>query len=123
MKRVVVLSLTMVAMSTSIAFAQNGGPTYQGDPGVYKVIFEDQNFRVISATWKAGATDKPHTHPIPSVIYFLTDCTQQLTAADGTKRDITSKAGTSNAVPIIAQPHTAHNVGAADCRAVFVERK
>ena len=44
-----------------------------------------------------------HTHPIPSVIYFLTDCTQQLTAADGTKRDITSKAGTSNAVPIIAQ--------------------
>jgi hypothetical protein len=38
MKRAVVLGLMMVAVSTSIAFAQNGGPTYQGDPDVYKVI-------------------------------------------------------------------------------------
>jgi hypothetical protein len=90
---------------------------------VYKVIFEDQNFRVISATWKAGTTDKPHTHPLPSVIYSLTDCTQKLHAADGQTRDINSKAGASTAVPVIPQPHTAQNVGSADCRAIFVERK
>jgi uncharacterized RmlC-like cupin family protein len=110
-------------MSASISLAQSGQPTYLADPSVYKIIFEDQNFRVISATWPPGGTDKPHTHPLPSVIYFLTDCTQKLRAADGTERDANSKAGTSMAVPIIAQPHTAHNVGSAACRAIFVERK
>jgi len=27
-------------------------PTYEGDPAVYKIIFEDQNFRVIATTRK-----------------------------------------------------------------------
>ncbi len=115
-------SVALLCMASS-AVAQSGSPTYQGDPDVYKIIFEDQNLRVIAATWKAGATDKPHTHPLPSVIYFVTDCTQKLHAADGQIRDVNSKAGTSSAVPIITQPHTAENVGSADCRAIFVERK
>jgi hypothetical protein len=115
--------LALLGIGTSASFAQNAAPSYQADPDVYKVIFEDQNFRVISATWKAGTTDKPHTHPVPSVIYFLTDCAQKLHGADGSVREVNSKAGSSNGVPIVAQPHTAQNVGATDCRAIFVERK
>ena len=123
MKRALILGMALLGMSTSISLAQSGQPTYLADPSVYKIIFEDQNFRVISATWPPDGTDKPHTHPLPSVVYFLTDCTQKLRAADGTERDVNSKAGTSNTVPIITEPHTAHNVGSAACRAVFVERK
>jgi hypothetical protein len=123
MKSRIILGIALLGMSTSISLAQSGQPTYLADPSVYKIIFEDQNFRVISATWQPDATDKPHTHPLPSIAYFLTDCAERLRAADGTERDVNSKAGTTITVPIITQPHTAHNVGPAVCRAIFVERK
>ena len=83
----------LLYMTSSAAVAQNAPPTYQADPSVYKVIFEDQNFRVIAATWKAGATDKPHSHPVPSVAYALTDCALKLTSADGKTVNVNPKAG------------------------------
>jgi hypothetical protein len=113
-------ALLMVAAAT--ANAQNAPPTYQADPSVYKVIFEDQNFRVIEAVWKAGATDKPHSHPVPSINYSINDCQLVLTGADGTKRTINPKAGTATTVPVIPS-HTAYNAGSADCHSIFVERK
>jgi hypothetical protein len=89
---------------------------------VYKVIFEDENFRVIAATWKKGAHDKDHSHPLPSVGYAVTDCALKVMAPDGKSRDVNSKAGSANAVPT-TQSHHAENVGASDCQVVFVERK
>jgi quercetin dioxygenase-like cupin family protein len=118
-----VLSIAMlIATPCAASFAQDAPPTYQADPGVYKLLFEDQNFRVISGTWAPGATDKPHSHPVPSVAYALTDCTLQLTSADGKIVTITPKAGSVNAAPVTAS-HTGHNVGASECRTIFVERK
>jgi len=115
-------AVALAPLASLAAFGQNAPPTYQADPSVYKVIFEDQNFRVIAATWGAGATDKPHSHPVPSIAYALTDCTLELTSADGKTVNINPKAGTAAAVPITAS-HTAHNTGPAECRTVFVERK
>lgn len=117
------LSLVVLALGSLAAYAQEAKPSYEADPSTYKVIFENQNFRVIEATWKAGQTDKPHTHPIPSVIYNLTGCTLKLHNADGKVREATSKPGTANAAPIVLKPHTAENVGSTDCRAIIVERK
>jgi quercetin dioxygenase-like cupin family protein len=107
---------------SSAALAQNSPPTYQADPSVYKVIYENDNFRAIAATWEAGQTDKPHSHPVPSVLYSLTDCTLKVTNADGTTRDVKNKAGAAMDVPITAS-HSAHNVGDTTCRVVFVEQK
>ena len=76
-------TVTLLYMASSAAVAQNAPPSYQGDPDVYKVIFEDQNFRVIASTRKKGVHDKVHGHPVPSIIYFLTDCTTKQYAADG----------------------------------------
>jgi hypothetical protein len=115
-------AIGLLCMASSAAIAQNAPPTYQADPSVYKIIFEDQNFRVIAATWKAGATDKPHSHPVPSVVYSVTDCAFKLTSADGKTINRNPKAGTVRAVPITAS-HTATNVGPTDCQAVFVGRK
>jgi len=106
----------------SAATAQNSAPTYQADPDVYKVIFEDQNFRVIATTWKKGATDKPHSHPLPFVSYLLDDCTLRIHNPDGSTRDLPGKAGAANAGAVTAS-HTAENVGAADCHGILVERK
>jgi hypothetical protein len=121
-QRIALGTMVLMLLASTVAIAQNAPPTYQADPSVYKVIFEDQNFRVIAATWKAGATDKPHSHPVPSVVYSVTDCAFKLTSADGKTVNLNPKAGTVTAAPITAS-HTATNTGPTDCQAVFVERK
>jgi len=125
MKRCITLALSTMALVSVTSFAaaaQTAPPTYQSDPAVYKVIFEDQNFRVIAATWPKGLHDKAHSHPVPSVVYSLTDCVIRLHAPDGTTRDFTNKAGAAQAVPITPS-HTAENIGPGECRLLFVERK
>jgi hypothetical protein len=114
------LSAAMIWIAS--AAAQDAPPSYQADPSTYKVIFEDQNFRVIAATWKKGETDKPHSHPLPFVVYALDDCAVRVHNPDGTSRELKSKAGTAFAGPITSS-HTAENPGEADCHAIFVERK
>jgi hypothetical protein len=120
--RLLAFSTIGLLAAVSATAAEQSPPTFQGDPDTYKVIFEDQNFRVIAATWKKGATDKPHSHPVPFVVYPLTDCTIRLHNADGTTRESPSKAGTVFAGPISAS-HTAENISGSDCQAIFVERK
>jgi hypothetical protein len=96
----------------------------RGGPGCLKVIFEDQYFRVIDSVRKKGVHDKLHSHPVPSIVYHVTDCTSLVYGPDGkpTPSPTNSKAGTAFAVPIISA-HSAENVGPADCHQIFVERK
>jgi hypothetical protein len=112
----------IIGVISMAATAQTAEPTYKGDPDVYKVIFEDANFRVIEANRPLGATDKQHSHPLPSIVYNVTDCKTKLTDADGKTRETVSKADTAGAVPIIAS-HTAENIGTANCKQIFVEKK
>ncbi len=122
MVRRAMLGLAAAIIWATLATAQDASPSYQADPAVYKVIFEDQNFRMIAATWKKGATDKPHGHPLPFAVYALDDCTLRLKNPDGTTRELASKAGTAFAGPITSS-HTAENISGSDCRAILVERK
>ena len=114
--------LGVAAIWIGSAVAQGVPPSYQADPTVYKVIFEDQNFRVIAATWKKGSTDKPHSHPLPFVAYALDDCTIRVHNPDGTTRELKNQSGVANTGPITVS-HTAENVSASDCRALLIERK
>ena len=116
-------TMAVLYMASSAALAQNAPPSYQGDPDVYKVIFEDQNFRVIEAVRKKGVHDKPHSHPLPSIVYNLTDCTTKQYAADGKTSESTSKAGTARTTSVITTSHSAENTGQSDCKTLFVERK
>ncbi len=50
-------AISAALVTATVAFAQTAPPTYQGDPDVYKVIFEDQNFRVIATNRKKGVHD------------------------------------------------------------------
>jgi hypothetical protein len=112
----------LAVLASTISAVHAAEPTYKGDPDVYKIIFENADFRVIEAIRKKGVHDKPHGHPVPSVVYNVTDCQARLYAADGKTRDSNSKAGTADAVPVIAS-HTAENIGPADCKQIFVEKK
>ena len=112
----------ILGLASTGAIAQTAEPTFKGDPAVYKVIFEDANFRVIEANRPAGVKDKAHGHPLPSIVYNVVDCKTKLTAADGKTRESVTKAGTAAAVPIIGS-HTAENIGTTACKQVFVEKK
>jgi hypothetical protein len=122
MVRRTVLGLGAAMIWIASAAAQDSPPSYQADPATYKVLFEDQNFRVIAGSWKKGTTDKPHSHPAAFVVYALNDCVLRLHNPDGTIRDNKTKAGTAFAGPITPS-HTAENAGESDCQAIFVERK
>jgi hypothetical protein len=116
------LSAALIVGTASDAIAQTAEPSYKGDPSVYKVIFEDANFRVIEVIRKKGVHDKVHGHPVPFVVYNVTDCKTKLYAADGKTTEIDGKAGTANAAPAIAS-HSAENTGNADCKQIFFEKK
>ena len=63
--------------------AATAEPTYKADPSVYKLIFEDANFRVIEATHPKGVRDEAHSHAGPFLVYNLTDCAMKTTAPMG----------------------------------------
>ena len=112
----------ILGLASTGAIAQTAEPTFKGDPSVYKVIFEDANFRVIEANRGPGVKDKPHGHPLPSIVYSVTDCKTKLIGADGKTRESITKAGTASAVPVIAS-HTAENIDKTSCKQLFVEKK
>jgi hypothetical protein len=119
----VILGAAMIiGMASGSAVAQTVEPSYKADPSVYKVIFEDANFRVIEANRKKGVKDKSHSHPQPGIIYNVTDCKSKLHNPDGTTRDNDGKAGTASATPVTAS-HQAENVGSGDCKQILVEKK
>jgi hypothetical protein len=122
MYRLALITAFALALSTPLAFAQQAKPTYEGDPSVYKLIFEDQNFRVILATRKAGVHDKTHGHPSPGIVYNITDCKSKIYDANGKTREAGRKAGTASAVPVIPS-HSTEEIGPNDCQQLFVERK
>jgi hypothetical protein len=111
----------MIGVSSS-AVAQTVEPAYKAAPDTYKVILEDNNFRVIEANHKKGVRDKMHSHPVPFVVYNLTDCKTRLYTPDGATKEVAGKAGTASANPVIAA-HAAENIGDADCKQIFVEKK
>jgi len=116
------LTIGVLTMGMSWAYAQSVEPSYKASPDVYKVIFEDANFRVISVNRPKGLHDKPHSHPLPGIIYNVTDCNTKLYDPDGKTRDNNAKAGTASASPI-TQSHSAENTGSADCKQLLVEKK
>jgi hypothetical protein len=83
---------------------------------VYKVAFEDENFRVIAANCrKALATGT-------TLIALGRSSVMRAETRDGKSKHVHSKAGSAMAVPS-TQSHHAETVAASDCQAVFVERK
>lgn len=54
MIRLMVLGLVLLGLSSTAKYSQNAKPSYESAPDLYKVISENQDFRVIEATWKAG---------------------------------------------------------------------
>jgi len=113
------LAALLASATVGIAQAQPLPRSFDASPDVYRVIAQDEQFKVISVTWKPGQKDVLHSHPA-SAVYYLTDCSLRIHAQDGTFRDAKPTAG----MAIVQKPIPAHileNTGASDCRLVMFE--
>jgi hypothetical protein len=119
---VVFLGLTL---AQPVALAnENAPPAHVASPDVYKILAENDQFRVIEATWQPGQEDNYHSHPADRVSLYQTDCTLRLTNFDVSTRIGKPKAGTAKArtgKPV--KSHKAKNIGDQVCVIKIVELK
>ncbi|UCH39340.1 MAG: hypothetical protein JSU67_14425 [Gammaproteobacteria bacterium] len=110
---------------TSYSFATENAPSApEASPEVYKVLAENDQFRVIEAIWQPGQEDNFHSHPSDRVSLYQTNCNLLLTNPDGTNREGKPKAGTAKArtgKPVIS--HKVKNLGDHVCIIRIVELK
>jgi len=103
-------------------WAQAVPRSFAASPDVYKVIAENEQYRVIAATWKPGQRDAWHSHGSVVASYSLTGCNSRLHTPDGKFTDNNIKAGQSRIRPV-APSHSFENVGKTECRAILFEPK
>jgi len=96
--------------------------SYTASPEVYKLLAENEQFRVILQTSKPGQRDAFHSH-FAAAVYRLGDCTARIYSPDGKPGNtVTRKAGEASLQSAVAS-HSFENTGKTDCVAVIVERK
>jgi len=108
--------------TTVLATAQTVPHAVVASPEIYKVIAENDQYRVIEVTWKAGQRDKTHSHPA-SAVYYPMDCT--LRGFDSSGLAIGSRLNSAGTA-IVQPPITAHsveNIGPSDCKLIMFEPK
>ena len=101
--------------------AQNAPLAHIAAPDVYKLLAENDQFRVILQTSKPGQRDQMHSHSALAG-YRLTDCTSRLYARDGKFTSADRKRGEAFLLPAV-QSHSFENTGKTVCEAVIIERK
>ncbi|HXQ51095.1 MAG TPA: hypothetical protein VN802_08390 [Stellaceae bacterium] len=132
MNRLVKQAFYGAAIASSVALvhseAQAQAPakeaprSWVASPGVYKVIGQNAQYRIILATWKPGQIDKPHSHKAGTTV-TLTDCETRNHPTGAAPVDRPPrKAG--DVLPLTATPsHQNENVGKAVCQIVLIEMK
>lgn len=108
-----------VALSASItpALAQDATKV---DAKHYKVEFENDQVRVLRATYGAKEKSSMHEHPA-LVSIFLTDGNIKMTGADGKSREMAVKAGAAQWND--GTKHMPENVGDKPFEVILVEMK
>lgn len=91
-------------------------------PQNHKLLFENDEVRVLEVTVAPGTREPMHVHRYPAIIYI--DSSPHLVEylQDGTSRDLGERPSGARWLPI-AQGHAMENVGTAPLHAVRVELK
>lgn len=117
-----VVGFCAALFSASPAFSQDAPLSYVAAPEVYKLLGENDQFRVIHQSIKPGHRDAWHSHSALAV-YRLTDCTTRLHYPDGKATPPTTrKAGGVAFLPAQAS-HSLENLGTNVCEGLIIERK
>ena len=111
------LALTPLTVS-----AQDVPLSHAASPDVYKILTENDEFRVVLATWKPGQRDALHSHAA-NASYALTGCKVRVYGRDNKVLVEGARAQGSAALQPPVAAHAVENTGASDCQILIVERK
>ena len=89
------------------------------NPGLYKVIFENERVRVLEYRDLPGDSTTTHGHP-DSVMYTLTSFRRRLTMGD---RQVEVELPAGEARWVGAQEHAGENIGDTETHSIFIELK
>ena len=101
--------------------AQETPLAHKAAPDVYKLLAENDQFRIILQISKPGHRDEWHSHSALAG-YRLTDCSARVYTPDGKYVDSVRKRGETFLLPAVGS-HSFENTGKTNCEAVIVERK
>jgi beta-alanine degradation protein BauB len=112
-----ILMLFLFSLATSLA-AQD---PVKLAPENYKVLFENDQIRVIEYRLKPGEKEPMHSHPSGVFVYFLSDAKIRTTFPDGK----TSEDSKHNGDAVWRDPvtHAGKNIGDAEAHALLIEPK
>jgi len=114
--------VAMAGLVVSRAAIGDAPLSHVAEPGVYKILAENDEFRVVMATWQPGQKDHQHSHPA-NVAYRITDCKNRIIKADGT----VARTGEVKAGSVIIQKpvvsHSFENLSDKVCQTLIVEKK
>ena len=91
-------------------------------PEIYKVISENDQYRVVEVTWLPGQRDKAHSHPA-SAVYYPMDCTLRGYGPDG---QVVGSRAVRAGTAIVQSPipsHAVENAGPSVCKVIMFEPK
>lgn len=118
MRRVLLaVAVAVLAASAAPAKAQDA---VKADPKHYKVVFENDQVRVLHITYGPGEKSVMHAHP-PNVAVFLTDGLVRFAMPDGKSQDVPVKAQTTQWDP--GGTHLPANIGDKPFSVMLVELK
>jgi len=89
-------------------------------PHAYKVLFENEQVRLLEVTMKPGETTEMHSHP-DNLVYLLSDGKYAFTAPSGESSEFDVSAG--DVFWMEATDHATENGGDATLRALMFEPK
>jgi hypothetical protein len=89
------------------------------DPGLYRVVFENDRVRVLEYRDQPGDPTSPHRHP-DSVMYTLTSFRRRLASGD---QQVELDVPAGEVRWLDAQEHAGENIGDTATHTIFVELK
>ena len=92
----------------------------KSSPNNYKLLFEDDKYRVLEMTLNAGEKDNEHSHTSETV-YFVSGGSVRISMPDGQSMDADIPDG--HVMSHEPWTHTVENTGAKDVRAIIFETK
>lgn len=115
------VALTLLG-ATRPGMAQTVPHSLVASPDIYRVIAENEEYRVIEVTWKPGQRDLVHSHPA-SAVYYPMECNLSGFDASGAAHwTRQTRAGTA----IVQKPipaHSVENTGQSECKLIMFESK
>ena len=92
----------------------------KASPDNYKLLFEDDDHRLLEMNLKAGERDNEHSHT-SELVYFINGSSVKIRLSDGETMEADIPDG--HVMAHEAWTHSVENVGASDLKAIIFETK